>query len=437
MDSAPPPDLSDDLEVVKMSDKVGDLKKEEQSWVSVAQDKKRLKKYEVEITNKDGKQVVEIPDEVLTSPTQLWEDFVIGKFLDRAPHVAKVHTVLNRIWKYGDNEARVEVFEVNDMTMRFKVPNPKVREKILRRGMWNILGVPMIVTKWTPTNGEEEKEDEAIPMWVHLEKVPLNMFSWEALSFITSPVGVPVKLHPETLSCSNLDVAKLFVKVDVSKVLPKEITFYKGGKEFTVTYYYPWLPSRCNICDRWGHTENVCGMKSKGKKQTYAERVSGSEGSNVKKAESSLKVVEANGDLNSNESKKNKDKTEEQEGDKQIPAVTEEQLKEVWSSPVKTGRPLSETQNEVIQISASRFSILGEEVEEGELPMNEMSKEEDREDLDETEQLDGRVNDSLEDSILELQEKLELGKKKGLKRGQKPKAQGSFPMSTRSSRHQN
>lgn len=139
---------------------------------------------------------MEIPDDVLTTSTPLWEDFVMGKFLDITPHVAKVHMVLNKIWKYGDSSAKVDVYEVNATTMRFRVSNPKAREKILKRGMWNIAGVPMIVTKWTPRSEEEKQEEEAVPMWVHLRGVPLHMFSWEGLSFVTSAVGYPVKVAP-------------------------------------------------------------------------------------------------------------------------------------------------------------------------------------------------------------------------------------------------
>ena len=84
----------------------------DQIWVSVAQDKKSLRKYEVEISTKGGKQKVEIPDAVVTDSTPLWDDFVIGKFLDLAPHLAKVHMVLNKIWRYGDLSAKVEVYEV-------------------------------------------------------------------------------------------------------------------------------------------------------------------------------------------------------------------------------------------------------------------------------------------------------------------------------------
>lgn len=95
-------------------------------------------------------------------------------------------------WRYGDSAAKVDVYDVNATMMRFTVPNPKAREKILQRGMLNIAGVPMVVSKWTPKIEEEKQEEEAIPMWVHLKNVPLHMFSWETLSFITSSVGFPV-----------------------------------------------------------------------------------------------------------------------------------------------------------------------------------------------------------------------------------------------------
>lgn len=165
-------------------------------WVAVVADKKSLKKFDVEVSTKDGVHTVEIPDEILENSTPLWEDFVIGKFFDLAPHVVKVHMVLNKIWRYGDPSTKVEVYEVNATTMRFKVSSHKAREKILRRGMWNIVGVPKIVSKLSPKVEDEKQEEEAILMWVHLEKVSLHIYSWEGLSFVTSPVGLPVKLHP-------------------------------------------------------------------------------------------------------------------------------------------------------------------------------------------------------------------------------------------------
>lgn len=194
----------------------------------MAKNKKCLKKYDVEISGKEEKHTVEIPDDVISDSTPLWKDFVVEKFLDFAPHVAKVHMVLNKIWSYGDVASKVKVYEVNATTMRFRVPNLKAREKILKRGMWNIAGVPMVVTKWSPKTEEEKQEESAIPMWVHVKKVPLRMYSWEGLSFITSAVGYPDRLHPETIAFTNFEVAKVFVHVDVSKVFTQEDKLCEG-----------------------------------------------------------------------------------------------------------------------------------------------------------------------------------------------------------------
>lgn len=74
-----------------------------------------------------------------------------------------------------------------------------------------------------------------------------------------------MKLHPETIACTNFEVAKVFAKVDVSKALPKEIKFSKNGKEFVVEFQFPWLPFKCKLCNKWGHTEEVCLTKGKAK----------------------------------------------------------------------------------------------------------------------------------------------------------------------------
>lgn len=403
------------------------------SWIEVAKEKKILKKYKVEMLSKDGKHTVEIPDEVLENSTPLWDDFVIGKFLDTAPHVAKVHMVLNKIWKYGDAETKVDVYEVNPTMMRFKVSSQKAREKILRRGMWNIAGVPMVVTKWTPRAEDEKQEEEAIPMWVHLEKVPLHMYSWEGLSLFTSTVGHPVKLHPETIACSNLEVAKVFVEVDVSKVLPKEITFSRDGKEFTVKYYYPWLPARCKLCDKWGHGEAVCGKKGKERKRNEGIRPPVDQSDTPKRMAQSQKeetgkyAAEITEVRLEETSMKEMEEATQKEDDKEAKEVEVDNEvlvskssegkgdQEDWSliSPGKKGRAsISPVCNNEILISASKFSVLCEnEREEGELLNDDQL-------LDDTELVEDELS---EDNNVVQQVREEV---KAWRRGRKPKAQG-------------
>lgn len=104
--------------------------------------------------------------------------------------------------------------------------------------MLNLTGVPVILTKWSPVIEKEKTPAQSIPMWVHIKTVPQKMFSWQGLSFLTSPVGSPVRLHPETAQCLNIEVAKIFVKVDLTKDLPKKMNFNIQGEEVMVEYVY-------------------------------------------------------------------------------------------------------------------------------------------------------------------------------------------------------
>lgn len=115
---------------------------------------------------------------------------------------------------------RIDVFEVNDRMVKFRIKDTAVRSRVLRRGMWNIADIPMIVSKWSPIKEDNQPEIKTIPMWVVLKNVH-TMFSWKGLGFLASAVGEPKRLHPETELCTKFEEAKVFVEADMSKELPK------------------------------------------------------------------------------------------------------------------------------------------------------------------------------------------------------------------------
>lgn len=139
-------------------DRVESRDSKKASWVEVVQEKNVLRKYELEITDSEGRKSVEIPDEVINNVNPLWEDYLIGKFLDTAPHIARIHAVVNKIWSYGDRKQLIDVQVIDGTTLKFQILNPMVRAKVLRKGMWNIGNVPMVITKWIPNELEEKPE---------------------------------------------------------------------------------------------------------------------------------------------------------------------------------------------------------------------------------------------------------------------------------------
>ncbi|KAG7564122.1 Reverse transcriptase zinc-binding domain [Arabidopsis suecica] len=147
--------------------------------------------FQVEVV--DGASLLEIPDDLIQNSVPLWEDFLEGKFLDKAPHVAKIHVIVNKIWPLGNRSIQIDVYEVNATTMKFRIKDEQTRGRVLRRGMWNIADIPTVVSKWSHVVEQEEQEIKTIPLWVTLKNVPHKMYSRDRLHFIARAVGNPIR----------------------------------------------------------------------------------------------------------------------------------------------------------------------------------------------------------------------------------------------------
>lgn len=71
-------------------------------------------------------------------------------------------------------------------------------------------------------------------------------------------LGEPKRLHPDTELVSSFEEAKIFVEADLSKELPRTYFFQVRGEEVRVDFEYPWLPQKCGICKKWGHSDDGC-----------------------------------------------------------------------------------------------------------------------------------------------------------------------------------
>lgn len=219
-------------------------------------------KQKFEIVEVDGKQRVVVPKEVFEGAKPLWEDFVIGKFVNaNAPHVGKIHMIVNKIWRLGDKSSLIDVFAINATTVKFRVRNEALRRRNLNRGMWNIMDIPMLTSKWSPFAEEAQPAMRSIPLWVTLNNVPPSMFTDKGLEFLASAVGNPIRLHPKIEACVSFEEAQIFVEADLTKELPKEYNLTaeeEGELDVVINYSYPWLPPRCSCCQKWGHVKETC-----------------------------------------------------------------------------------------------------------------------------------------------------------------------------------
>lgn len=120
------------------------------SWVKVVENGPSLSEQVQEIGVCEGQKVVEVPDDVISESVPLWDDLVEGRFLDKAPHVARIHFIVNKIWPLGDKSIKIDVYVVNDRTVKFRIKDEATRKRVLKRGMWNIANIPLVLSKWSP-----------------------------------------------------------------------------------------------------------------------------------------------------------------------------------------------------------------------------------------------------------------------------------------------
>lgn len=153
---------------------------------------------------------------------------------------------------------------MNSNTIKFRASDKIARDRIIRRGMWNIADVPMVVSRWTPIKEDAQLVFKSVPMWIKIQNIPPEMFTRKGINFLASSVGEPKKLHFDTEICNSFEEAKVFVEADLSKSLPKTYRFKSElGIDATVDYVYPWLPPRCTTCSKWGHLDKTCQEKLK------------------------------------------------------------------------------------------------------------------------------------------------------------------------------
>ncbi|KAF3557014.1 hypothetical protein F2Q69_00013174 [Brassica cretica] len=300
----------------------------------------------------DGVAVVDLPEEITKDPHPLWASYLVRHFISDAPHIVKVHATVNRLWTSKEKPAKFDAQFINPKTVLFCVEDKQIRIRVLKRHFWHIVDVPLVVQEWTPDTEASKPDLSAIPLWVDLKGVSGHLFSQDGLTFFGDTIGKTVKLHPNTVRCTRLDVARLLVVLNLEKPLPDKINI--RGTDTMISVSYPWLPQRFSGCQKWGHLMKECRQITLGT-QEQRSQLKGklAEGRNDKDMNLPMTATDASGSVTPSHDPDEEHIIEQNE----------------------TGNDNSKTTG-----SPSRFHLLSEveedEVEEGEVEASSTEEEE-------------------------------------------------------------
>ncbi|ESQ46045.1 hypothetical protein EUTSA_v10000459mg, partial [Eutrema salsugineum] len=237
------------------------LAQQERNWASLLKDSSQLEEVGEPSQHVTGVPFVLIPDENIESAKEEFKDFIFARFHGDSPVMGRIIGVVNAIW--ARTGPRIFVHNIGPGIYLLKVSNPRTREILLSRSMWNIAGFPTFVAPWSPEFSLEVPPLTSAVVPVEFRQVPYLLFNKQSLSRLATAIGKPVKLAPETERKENFEVTKVYVRIDLQKELPSKIVSgFSNGREVLISVSYPWMPVKCCECGHYGHEGNRCHIKS-------------------------------------------------------------------------------------------------------------------------------------------------------------------------------
>ena len=213
-----------------------------------------------EVSN--GKMVVSPPNEVFEEGELCWKNALVAQFVGKMPNFSYFQKMVNVLWG-ADREVDVRSAGYNLFIIQF--PNSSTRDRVLETGPWHIQNKPLIVRKWEAGMKSLDFTMARLPVWIQLGNVPLELFTNNGLSYISSAIGKPLYMDRVTASQKRLAYAKICVEVEATTEISSFIDVkLRNGTMTSVTVEVPWLPPKCLQCNIFGHNEKSCPKQQVG-----------------------------------------------------------------------------------------------------------------------------------------------------------------------------
>ncbi|KAF9598754.1 hypothetical protein IFM89_031422 [Coptis chinensis] len=196
-----------------------------------------------------------VPMDLIMQGCTEWSEYVVGFFIEQCLSFTYVKNVLQQRWK---DKGHFEIIADNDL-FYFKFSSSEARQAVLEEGPIFIGGRCLIISPWTRGVEKQRTLITIVPLWVKIHNVLKELWTDDGLGFLASKGGVPHSQDEATKLKKRIDYARVCVEVDVSAKLPDSFPIELAlGDERLISFEYPWIPARCESCQKFGHATENC-----------------------------------------------------------------------------------------------------------------------------------------------------------------------------------
>lgn len=76
---------------------------------------------------------VDLPEALLSNSKPLWSAYIVGHFMGDAPHISKVHAIVNKIWSFLDRPTKIDAQFISPKTVMFRIDSLQLKDIVLKR----------------------------------------------------------------------------------------------------------------------------------------------------------------------------------------------------------------------------------------------------------------------------------------------------------------
>ncbi|KAL3739770.1 hypothetical protein ACJRO7_021100 [Eucalyptus globulus] len=135
----------------------------------------------------------------------------------------------------------------------FHIPDPAFRQKIIEDGPLTVARVPLILRQWQPLIDLKKDKQTAVPVWIRLKNLPLDLWSASAIGGIASAVGKPLYVDQRTEEMKMLSFARVCVEIYANQPRCSAVDVVLNGVLCSIAIEFEWKPLECPSCGTFGH----------------------------------------------------------------------------------------------------------------------------------------------------------------------------------------